>query len=123
MNLLTREDFETRYPARTASASALPFDRSAVLSGDLTLTSDVTMRGVVKGNVVVKSGVEFNFNGVIKGSLIVEPRATAYIDGVITRDLLLSGSTLLKGVIKGNVRPKHSGELHIEGVVKGRIVE
>lgn len=123
MNLVTREDFENHFPMRTPSAEHIPNGRSVVLASDLTVSSDTSLRGVVQGNVVVKEGVQLNFHGVIKGSLYIEPGGTAYVNGVIKRDLHLSGGALLVGVVKGNVRPKPSAELHLEGVVKGRIIE
>jgi|HubBroStandDraft_1064217.scaffolds.fasta_scaffold498159_2 cytoskeletal protein CcmA (bactofilin family) len=123
MNLLSREDFEARYPTRTPTATELPFSHSTVVGGDLTVSSDLTLRGVIRGNVIVKGGVQLNFHGVINGSLTIEPGATAYVNGVIKRDLFLSGGAMLEGVVKGNVRPEQCGELHVSGVVKGRILE
>ena len=123
MNLVTREDFESQFPMRTAAAADIPNRRSVVLASDLTVSSDTSLRGVIQGNVLVKEGAQLNFHGVIKGSLNVEPGATAYVNGVIQRDLLLRGGALLIGVVKGNVHPKPTAELHLEGVVKGRIIE
>ena len=123
MNLLSRDDFDTLHPARVRSATTLPVDQSVVLKGDLSVFSDVSLRGVVSGDVTVRSGVQLSFHGVIKGSLTVQQGATAYVYGVIKRDLRLEGSALIDGVVQGNVRCESSGALHISGVVKGRIIE
>lgn len=123
MHLITHEAFEDRYPARVQPATELPQERSAVFSGDLALSSDTSMRGVVKGKVLVKEGAQLHFHGVIQGSLTVEPGASVYLNGVIKRDLHLAGGAHILGVVKGNVRPKNTGEMHIDGVVKGRVIE
>lgn len=123
MNLLSRDDFEIRHPLRIPCATTLPFDQCAVLKSGLSVGSDLVFRGVISGDVTVKSGVQFSFQGVIKGSLTVEPGATVYLNGVVKRNLYLEGGALLIGVVRGDVRFKGSGTLHVSGVVKGRVLE
>jgi|SRR5580704_8368431 hypothetical protein len=75
------------------------------VQGDLTLTTDTKLSGMVTGNLTASQG-------------------TLILTGMVGRDLYVeSGTTVeLRGTVSGNVINR-GGKLHIYGIVNGHVSE
>jgi cytoskeletal protein CcmA (bactofilin family) len=103
---LSREEFEERHP-RTANQA----DISTVVPGNLTIDSDMIVKGIIEGDVRVCSGVQASITGVIKGSLDIQPEGTVYLTGVIEGDARVDGNILLIGVVQGQVHGGNQAQI------------
>lgn len=76
------------------------------LEGPQEIMGDVTLTGMITGDVLVRSGAHLDLNGMCCASLRVEP----------------TGSVDLRGTVAGDVT-NDGGDLHVYGVVAGKLVE
>lgn len=62
--------------------------------GDITLTEDTELLGVVTGNVTVPSGVHLVMGGLVMGTLIVAGGGSADVNGVVMGHIINDGGTI-----------------------------
>lgn len=76
------------------------------LEGDIEISSELKLHGMITGNAIVKNGGVLHLHGMVSRNLIVEPGGIANIPGMV------SGDAINKG-----------GELYISGTIVGRLVK
>ena len=75
-----------------------------MVNGDLKVSSDFKLQGMVTGSVVVSSGANFYLHGVVSANVTVSEGATTEIYGVVAGNVINNGGTLIiKGIVKGTV--------------------
>ena len=74
--------------------------------GDLLLSSDVVIRGMVCGNLIVPNGIKAEVPGMVTKRIIVEP----------------GGILILRGMASGGVT-NNGGYIEIYGMVNGGLIE
>lgn len=71
------------------------------IKGDLTLEQDIVLRGMIVGNVTVKSNVEFIVHGQIKGNVFIHENSNVIVYGQINGDVINDGGYLeIYGMVK-----------------------
>lgn len=76
------------------------------LEGDIEISSELKLHGMITGNAIVKNGGVLHLHGMVSRNLIVEPGGIANIPGMV------SGDAINKG-----------GELYISGTIVGQLVK
>jgi cytoskeletal protein CcmA (bactofilin family) len=78
---------------------------SGKVEGDLVLSEDLELRGLVTGDVRLQQGIFFALVGLVGGSVIVESGATAIIRGTVSKDVVNKGGTIeIYGSVGRSVR-------------------
>lgn len=83
--------------------------------GDLDVTSDLKVTGLVSGNVTVTGEAWLDLYGTIAGNLTVARNASAQVFGSVAGTVEVEGFASIDGVVGGAVRRHHGGELFIGG--------
>jgi hypothetical protein len=89
--------------------------------GDLTISADERIDGVVDGQVVVEAGGVATVAGIVTKGLVVAEGGIANVFGTV-RGLLIErgGQADLYGIAQGRV--ENQGLLTIQGIVEGHLV-
>ena len=77
--------------------------------GDLNLSGDLELAGVVTGTVTVPPGAYLRMSGLIAGNLVVERKARAKISGVVDGSVINNGGTVHVSGIVGRVLDQFEG--------------
>ena len=81
------------------------------IEGNLQLTEDLALYGMVTGDVTVLSGMSLDLYGAIGGNADIAAGAGANIYGVVAGDVVNSGTVEIRGIVCGDVRSK-TGKVH-----------
>ncbi len=73
--------------------------------GDVFVSEDTTLHGMIVGNVTVQNGVVFDLHGMLIGDLIAKMKSCIYIRGTLNGDIY-----------------NHEGSIDIYGIVNGAII-
>ena len=104
MKYVSREEFEERYPRKSARPSWSPgVENSTVFTQSLVIEKDARIQGIVHGDLRVASGTQAEVVGVIKGSARIDPDGVLYLTGVIEGGMQNDGSALLVGAVNGQI--------------------
>ena len=83
------------------------------VEGDLLVSEDLNMNGMVTGNITVSNGASLKLNGMCLNNVIVEKSSHAEINGMINGDLINNGGSLdVHGSINGDIN-SFSGESNV----------
>jgi cytoskeletal protein CcmA (bactofilin family) len=75
------------------------------IEGDLSVSQNFQLDGVITGSVTVKAGVHFQLHGVVNKNVIVSNGASAQINGVVNGDIInLGGVVRVQGVVRGTIQ-------------------
>jgi len=91
----------------SAFAEANMVVREDLIEGDYEISVDTIFRGIVQGNVTVKTNVRFVLDGIIVGSLTIEQGAFITINGIVGQDVINQGGSIeepIEGIVKGVLR-------------------
>jgi cytoskeletal protein CcmA (bactofilin family) len=115
--IITRDEFEARYPRRVAPRQLVCNAR-----GEFAVRRDSSLSGTLKRRVVVESGVQLVVDGTIIGKLIVAPTATVYVSGRVRGNMILAGNALVLGEVTGDLIGSPGSYAAVFGKVRGRTV-
>jgi len=76
------------------------------IEGNLLVSEDLKINGVVAGNIVVASGASLHLCGMCAGNVVIEKGASASITGFVRGDVINRGTIEIYGMVQGNVRSK-----------------
>ena len=76
------------------------------LEGDMEITTELKLHGMIAGNAIVKEGGVLHLHGMVTKNVIVESGGIANIPGMV------SGNAINQG-----------GELYISGTIVGQLVK
>ena len=77
------------------------------IEGDLSLSHQLVMAGMVTGNITVTAGGVLELTGMCLQSVIVKPGGTARILGMVQKDVINEGGSIkITGTIHGAVTTK-----------------
>ena len=76
------------------------------LEGDIEITSELKLHGMITGNAIVKNGGVLYLHGMVSRNLIVKPGGIANVLGMICGDAINKG-----------------GELYISGTIGGQLLK
>jgi cytoskeletal protein CcmA (bactofilin family) len=68
-----------------------------VITGTIRLDIDLTVIGMVRGDVIVPKGRRFVLNGIVSGDVVVEAGGAADIRGLVAGKLRNAGEASVKG--------------------------
>ena len=94
--------------------------------GDVTLSEDAEIRGMVPGKVYVRPNVLLQLFGIVSGGVTVEKGGRAQLRGIVLGDVMNVGGVLeVYGTVKGNIITSESGKTTIDqnAVVHGQVKE
>src|SRR4051812_22228205 len=83
------------------------------VEGDLDVTSDLKITGMVTGNVTVRESAWLDLYGTVGGSLLIAKEASAQVFGTVRKDLDAEGFASIDGTVGGTVRRHQGGQLFI----------
>jgi len=92
------------------------------IEGDISVDCELTLHGMVTGNVTVVRGGVLALHGMCCGNLVVEKEAEAYLHGTVGLDALNRGGRLrVYGTVGRRVHTTENGDTFIdENAVVGR---
>lgn len=92
------------------------------VSGDLVVERDLTLNGMVTGNVHVKGSSKLILNGMCLGSLQIDSGSEVDIRGTVQGDIKNLGGVLkINGIVQGNVADAGTTVVSEAAIVKGSI--
>jgi hypothetical protein len=84
------------------------------VEGDVTITEDTQLNGMIVGNATVSRNVTLIAHGLITGNLILSEAAISYVYGTVDGNIINNGGHLeVFGYVKGKV-VRQSGETIID---------
>ena len=90
------------------------------IEGDVSLSSDLRLRGMVTGSVTVPANVVFELNGMIGEDLICEPGSVVRIHGTVIGSVVNDGGQVEIWGVVGSIDEKQSGSTIVHpGAVVG----
>jgi cytoskeletal protein CcmA (bactofilin family) len=85
-----------------------------IIEGDLEVEDDLSLPGMVTGNVTVLDGGTLELNGTCGKNLILEDGATAFLNGTVNGSVYNRGGKLeVCGIIYGSLH-KEAGETFVD---------
>jgi cytoskeletal protein CcmA (bactofilin family) len=90
-------------------------------NGDLTIDDNLTITGIVFGNIIVQPNALMNVNGIVNGTIEVQTNAKVKIYGVINGNVKNEGGFLsVLGTVNGMVF-ENAGitKIHPKAIVTG----
>lgn len=89
------------------------------IEGDYTISRDLTLYGLVAGDVRVESGATFVLFGMVTGDVRVEHGASARLAGTVGGSVTNRGWVALEGRVVGSLTNLEGGEsvIHRDAVV------
>ncbi|WP_019277229.1 polymer-forming cytoskeletal protein [Vibrio coralliilyticus] len=95
---------------------------NGMISGDLTVEEELTLNGMVTGNIVVLDEAKLILNGTCNGSLEIQNGSEVDISGVVQGDINnLGGILRINGVVQGDVSDAGTTVVSEGAEVKGTI--
>lgn len=92
------------------------------VSGDLIVERDLTLNGMVTGNILVKSGICLTLNGMCLGELTLEEKSEADVSGIVQGNINNNGGILrVNGVVQGNVTDAGNTTISDGAIIQGEI--
>ena len=83
------------------------------IEGDIEITSGIELRGMIKGNAIVKKGGVLILYGMVSKNVVIEEGAVVNILGMVSGDVINRGGDLnISGTIVGNLF-KESGTTQV----------
>jgi len=77
---------------------------SGKIEGNINITEESQLNGIINGSASVKSGAYFRLNGVVSKDLIVEAGASVDVNGVVNGNIINEGGTVnVAGVVRGTI--------------------
>ncbi|SGZ01868.1 polymer-forming cytoskeletal protein [Moritella viscosa] len=77
---------------------------SGRISGDLVVNENLTLNGIVTGNITVHTNITLVLNGMCLGELTLEPESNANSKGTVKGSIHNNGALLkINGVVQGDV--------------------
>ncbi|MFT3801032.1 MAG: hypothetical protein QM766_07410 [Burkholderiaceae bacterium] len=78
---------------------------SGLINGDLVVSEEVRLTGLVAGSILVVDGGVLNLHGMCAGSLTVNRGGRALVVGMVRGDVIKNGGEVeIKGMVGGAVR-------------------
>lgn len=77
-----------------------------MIEGNIALTSELTLHGMISGGVTVKKGGILHLHGMVTKNVIVEPGGIVNVQGMVLGNAINQG-----------------GELHISGTIDGQLIK
>lgn len=96
MKYVSREQFDREVPPEPAELNV-----SGEHHGDLTVERNTGIKGIVEGDVHVRSGSQAHITGITRGRLVIEPKAAAFLIGVVEGDVRIDGDARSSGSCTG----------------------
>jgi hypothetical protein len=85
------------------------------IEGGITVGHELTVHGIVTGDVTVVAGGVLALHGVCGGNLVIHKDAEAYLHGIVGGDARnLGGHLRVYGIVGGQVRTTHGGETFVD---------
>lgn len=76
-------------------------EMTKMIKGDLILEQNTVLKGMIVGNVTVKSDVEFIVHGQITGNVFIRENSNVIVNGQINGDVINDGGYLeIYGMVK-----------------------
>ena len=94
------------------------------IEGDLVVSEDLQLNGMVTGNIIVTDSAKLLLNGMCLGSVHIEGDSTAIVHGIVQENIENSNGTLhVYGTVNGDVisgsgETKISSEARVCGSIK-----
>ena len=108
LKYVTKEEFEERYPRKDQGPEI-----TTIYPGNLTVDRNMVIAGIVKGDMLVKSGMQAVVTGVVKGNLLAEIDSVVFLSGAVEGDLKLDGNAFIAGFVKGQVNGSEDACLYV----------
>ncbi|GEM_PF-868861 len=75
-----------------------------IIRGDIFISEDTLLSGIVNGSITVAENTIFNLSGILNGRLFLKEKATVYLSGMVSGDIVNNGGYLeISGTINGNI--------------------
>jgi cytoskeletal protein CcmA (bactofilin family) len=71
--------------------------------GDLVVTSNTIIHGLIDGNVSVKDGASLILHGLIDGDLTIETGSICEVHGRIEKNIVNKGKCTIYGIVEGSI--------------------
>lgn len=96
---------------------------SNVIKGDLEVSADTHLLGIVAGSVVVHGGANFLLDGIVSGDVTLASGSSATLRGTVGGSVLNNGGRLeILGIVTGSVQRK-DGQTRIDAkAVVGMVI-
>ncbi|MEM2002376.1 MAG: hypothetical protein QXT77_07015 [Candidatus Methanomethylicaceae archaeon] len=99
-----------------------------IVEGDKTITTDTQLLSIIRGNVIVNSGITFQLDGIVTGDVVVNERAVLVLNGIVNGNITLEKGAIieLNGIVGGNIYNRSGNAIDpgvIKGIVKGEVVD
>ena len=120
----------TPYPTRSivySNAVSQKIDGGSIdgnIQGDQVLSKDTSLSGIITGDVIVLSGVNFNIKGMMNGNLEMQSNSIVINSGTVSGDITNNGGNLqIYGIVNGDVIRK-GGSTYIDpkAIISGQII-
>lgn len=74
------------------------------IEGNINITEDFQLNGLVTGGASVTNGAHFKLNGVVSKDLTIAADSSADVNGVVNGNIINAGGVLnVAGVVRGNI--------------------
>lgn len=75
------------------------------IEGDVSITKDFQLNGMITGSVTVETGAHFLLHGTVNKDVIVSNGASAQINGIVNGNVINQGGVVkIQGVVHGTVQ-------------------
>lgn len=75
------------------------------IEGNILITTDTNLYGMIEGNVTVNKGVIFNIYGSLIGNLMIQKDSVVYLYGSLHGNINNRGFLEIHGFVRGNIFP------------------
>jgi hypothetical protein len=93
---VSRFEFTERYPVTVPG-----WKLRGIFEDELILERDADVSGILKRDLVVRSGVRAIVHGIVEGSVVVEPDAVVYLEAIVKGAVDVRGAGCLEGIMSG----------------------
>ena len=89
-------------------------DEHGKIEGSIHLDYDLTLHGIVTGDVFVAKGSVFVLHGICSQNLVVDKSSQAYLHGIVNGNVHNNGGVLeIYGIVNGYVNTSEDGKTFI----------
>ena len=87
------------------------------ISSNVTVRKDLSLYGIISGEVTLVSPSIFNVFGMVNGNVIVQKDTTLILNGMINGDVINYGHCEIMGTINGKLVDQDGGTKSVKGVI------